>query len=320
MQQAATTGNQYCVKPGAEGNVLKCSDHYGFGTRHCDCMQFKSALQTLICDRCSTDIGDMKQTCEKHVGACYDDHCANTLTDHQEAAQQWDLTECLYTKYTCLRDSVLSSYTIDDERRICPGHDQLLWNPQDAAYIDGETTDSCEDNTIATDDDLMQSAWWEVPRPYKVIEGRGCQNSGLLNGYGYTLTYGTDYYTALPGCARACDMDDTCDGFRLATSDNNSPGACMRFRTTSDADDFETTVMTYCTDNTDQDMYIKTETSPAVSPPPPPPDASPPPPPPAVTTPPPPAAGGCIDEGDPCTNTFDCCGDLECMFGLCQDL
>ena len=308
------SGNQYCVMPGAEGTDLKCSDHYGFGTRHCDCEADENTLKDLICNRCDTEMTD---TCKKHVGHCRQQHCTTSFadTDYEIAAQQWSLTECLYTKYTCIKDIILEPYTLDvDHRKICPGVTTEVWDDStDTAHIDDDSEDSCEDATKAPGNGLMQSAWWAVPRPYKVIGiGKGCiAGDGGLVAWDYTVDFGSDYYTALPGCARACDMDDACDGFRLATSDNHAPGACMKFRAASDTDNFEAIVTTHCNGPT-EDMYMKTETSPP--PPPPPPTAVSPPPP----SPPPPTSS-CKGSGSACSFDMQCCdGSCHCSeFGGC---
>ena len=301
------SGNQYCVMPGEEGSILKCSDHYGFGTRHCDCEADENTLKNLICGRCDTE---MENTCKKHVGYCRQQHCTETYgaTDHEIAAQQWSLTECLYTKYTCIEDQTLTGYALDvDHRRICPGYKTKQWDNSQTAFIadPADGVDTCEEATKDPDNSLTQSAWWAVPRPYKVIEGKGCQNgdgnnkiSGTASDYLGQL-YGSEYYAALPGCAKACDLDNTCDGFRLATSDHSSPGACMKFRAASNADDFETLVNDHC-DNADEDMYIKTETSPS------------PPPPPAAVSPPPPTSS-CKGSGSACLLDVECC-DGSCDF------
>ena len=309
-----TSGNQYCVMPGAEGNDLKCSDHYGFGTRHCDCETTLYFLENLICNRCDPE---MTATCKKHVGYCRQQHCTDTYadTDYQKAAQQWSLTECLYTKYTCIKDSILAPYNLDvDHRRICPGVTTEVWDSTDTAHIDDASEDSCEDATKAPDNGRTQSAWWAVPRPYKVIERRSCSHnagSGKITGGTYYATqFGDNYYAALPGCARACDMDNTCDGFRLGTKDHSSmPGQCMLFKATSDADNFENLVTTHCTASDQQDMYIKTETSPS----PPPTAVSPPPP-----SPPPPTSS-CKGSGTACVLNIECCdGSCDCNeFGGC---
>ena len=312
------SGNQYCVMPGEEGSILKCSDHYGFGTRHCDCEASTSdALKNLICGRCDTE---MENTCRKHVDYCHEQYCTSSIADtnYQIAAQQWSLTECLYTKYTCIKDTTLEGYTLDvDHRRICPGYKTKQWDSSQTAHIDDpDDADTCEEDTKDPDNSLTQSAWWAVPRPYKVIEGRSCSNgagSGKITGGTYhAQQFGSDYYAALPGCARACDMDSTCDGFRLGTKDNNMPGQCMLFEatSTSDADNFETLVTTHCTVSNKQDMYIKTETSP--SPPPPPAAVSPPPPSPPPTT----TCAALNEQCDGLSGRPNCCSEGTCTFVL----
>lgn len=296
------SGNQYCVMPGEEGSILKCSDHYGFGTRHCDCEADETTLKDLICNRCDTE---MMATCKKHVGHCRQQHCASSIADtnYQIAAQQWSLTECLYTKYTCIKDTTLTAYTLDvDHRRICPGDATKQWDAStDTAHIDDppDDPDTCEEDTKDPDNSLTQSAWWAVPRPYKVIEVGCVDIESVLEGWDYTRDYGTDYYAALPGCARACDLDNDCEGFRLAKSNNHQPGACRKYKAASGAaDDFETIVRNTCTGST-EDMYIKTETSPS-------------PPPPAAVSPPPPTSS-CRGSNSACLFDAECC-DGSCDF------
>lgn len=168
LSSASGTGNQYCVMPGEEGTHLKCSDHYGFGTRHCECTQTggSTALQTEICNRCDENF---LEPCKFFVQQCYDQQCSDIqdVADHQKAAKDWAFTECLYAKNTCLTDSTsvtkLDAYHLGSDRKICPGHHNLVWSNDQKATIDGDDSDSCKDETDATDDGRVQSAWWVVP-------------------------------------------------------------------------------------------------------------------------------------------------------------
>ena len=72
----------------------------------------------------------------------------------------------------------LNGYTLDvDHRRICPGYKAKQWDAstETAHIVNPSGADTCEEDTKDPDNSLTQSAWWAVPRPYKVIEGKDAQ-------------------------------------------------------------------------------------------------------------------------------------------------